>query len=102
MDPIAKENLRKSVSMMEVLFQDLYRNSVVVRQLEIIIPERQTFITVAQIFEKNAEDKIPLTYKAVENLLLCREKDVKALEGVTCTVQTLARLFEEINKSMFL
>ena len=102
MDHIAQENLKKSVSMMEVLFQELYRNSVEIRQLEIVISERHTFIYVAKIFEDHADDRIPLTSQAVENLLLCREKDLKALEEVTCTVQKLARMFEEMNKSMYL
>lgn len=102
MDLIAQENLGKSVSIVERLFWDLKTDIVVVGHLEIIISQRNTYISVAKVYEQHAEDRIPLTSKALENLLMCREKDLKALEETTSTVQKLVRLFEEINKSMYL
>ena len=102
MDLIAQDNLRKSVAIVEGLFRDLYTDIVVVGHLEIIISQRNRFISVARVYEQHAEDRIPLASKAFENLLMCREKDLKALEETTSTVQKLARLFEEINKSMYL
>lgn len=101
MDPDAKQKLTHSMSIMTSLFQKLSKNAVPIVQLELICSRRETFIAVACVFEKYEDKSIPLTISALENLLLCREKDLKCLEEVVSTVEKLQFLFKEICESKF-
>jgi hypothetical protein len=84
---------------MTSLFQKLSNNAVSIAQLELLCSRKETFIAVACVFELYEDKNIPLTSSALENLLLCREKDLKCLGDVIGTVEILQFLFKEICES---
>lgn len=67
--------------------------------LEFITTKKDTFLAVAQVFEKYKETSLPLTSSALKNIVLCREKDLKRLQEVITTVQKLQFFFKEIGES---
>lgn len=99
MDRSAQDNLSRSFTLTESLFQDLYNNTVKIKHLELIIEKKETFLAVANVVEKYKNSSIPLTSSALKNILLCREKDLKVLEDVIATVRKLQYFFREIRES---
>lgn len=99
MDKTAQHNLSRSVSLMESLFKKLLKNEVRIEVLELITSKKETFLAVAQVFEKFNDKSIPLTSSALENIVSCREKDLKRLQEVITTVQKLHFFFREISES---
>lgn len=99
MDQSARDNLSRSFTLTESLFQDLYNNTVKIKHLELIIEKNETFLAVANVVEKYKNSSIPLTSSALKNTLLCREKDLKVLEDVIATVRKLQYFFREIRES---
>lgn len=99
MNQSAQHNLYRSVTLIESLIQHLLRNAIKIEMLELIISKKDTFLAVAQVFEKYKDTSLPLTSSALENIVLCREKDLKRLQEVITTVQKLQFLFKEISES---
>lgn len=99
MDQSARRYLSRSVTLMGLLFQNLLRNTVEIEMLELITAKKDTFLAVAQVFEKYKETSLPLTSSALKNIVLCREKDLKRLQEVKTTVQKLQIFFKEISES---
>lgn len=99
MDQSAQRDLSRSVTLMGLLFQNLLRNTVEIEMLEFITTKKDTFLAVAQVFEKYKETSLPLTSSALKNIVLCREKDLKRLQEVITTVQKLQFFFKEIGES---
>lgn len=99
MDETAQHNLSRSVSLMESLFKKLLRNEVRIEMLELITSKKETFLAVAQVFENFNDKSLPLTSAALENIVSCREKDLKRLQEVITTVQKLQFFFREISES---
>jgi hypothetical protein len=99
MEQVAKQKLTHSMSIMTSLFQKLSNNAVSIAQLELLCSRKETFIALACVFEKYEDKNIPLTSSELENLLLCREKDLKCLGDVIGTVEILQILFKEICES---
>lgn len=99
MDQSAQRDLSRSVTLMGLLFQNLLRNTVEIEMLEFITTKKDTFLAVAQVFEKHKETSLPLTSSALKNIVLCREKDLKRLQEVITTVQKLQFFFKEIGES---
>lgn len=99
MDQSARRYLSRSVTLMGLLFQNLLRNTVEIKMLELITAKKDTFLAVAQVFEKYKETSLPLTSSALKNIVLCREKDLKRLQEVKTTVQKLQFFFKEISES---
>lgn len=99
MDLVAKEKLAHSISIMTSLFQKLSNSEIQIVQLELICSKKETFIAVANVFEKHQSSSVPLTIDALDNQLQCREKDLKCLEEIISTVKKLQFLFKEISDS---
>lgn len=99
MDETARHSLSRSVSLMESLFQKLRRNEVRIEMLELITSKKDTFLAVAQVFENYNDKSLPLTSLALENIVSCREKDLKRLQEVIHTVKKLQFFFREISES---
>lgn len=99
MDPAAQGNLDRSVMIMRTLCLNLYENTVNVETLGFIISKQTVFLAVTNVFEKYQHENLPLTTSAFENLLSCREKDLKSLEEVIKTVEKLHFLLKEISES---
>lgn len=97
MEPTSQEMLRRSVEIFTNLFKELHKNTVKVETLEMIISKKDIFLAVAEVIEKITKN-LPLTSFAFENLLLCREKDLKRLVEVIGTVEKLQFLFKEISE----
>lgn len=98
MDRIAKENLQKSMEIFKSLFKDLKVHNVSVCVMEFIISEKDMLFAVADLFENHFDDSHPLRRSELENILLCREKDLKALKEVYETVVILRFFFRVIYK----
>lgn len=101
MQPKSQQMLKRSVRMFCQLLRKLHDNTVTVETLEMIIPKKDIFLTVAEVIEKNTKE-LPLTSFAFKNLLLCREKDLKRLMEVIETVEKLQFLFKEISERKIL
>lgn len=99
MDPTAQSNLERSVMILRTLYWSLYENTVNVETLGFIISKQKVFLAVTNVFEECPNENLPLTTSAFENLLLCREKDLKSLEEVIRTVEKLHFLLKEISES---
>lgn len=99
MEPSAQNNLDRSVRILRALCWSLYENTVDVGTLAFIISKKENFLAVANVFERCKNENLPLTTAAFENLLLCRDKDLKSLEEVISTVEKLQFLFKEISES---
>lgn len=97
-DQIAKENLQKSLEILKSLFKDLKVHNVSVCVMEFIISEKDMLFAVADFFQNHFGDSHPLRRSELENILLCREKDLKALKEVYKTVVILRIFFRVINK----
>lgn len=101
MDHKATANLEKSLSIMGELFMDLHQHRVSIEVLGLVTSKKEFFLTVTDLFEKYQNDSLPMTSSAYRNLLSCREKDLKTLNEVIRTVETLQMFFEEISESKF-
>lgn len=99
MDHTAQENLDRSVMILRALCWSLYENTVIVETLEFIISKKEVFLAVVNVFENCGNENIPLISSEFENLLLCRDKDLKSLEEVVRTVEKLQFLLKEISES---
>ena len=101
MDHKAITNLEKSLSILRELFMDLHQHRVSIEVLGLVTSKKEMFLTVTDLFEQYQNDSLPMTSSAYRNLLLCREKDLKNLNEVIRTVETLQMFFEEISESKF-
>lgn len=97
MDPIAKQNVNKSVSILRTLLENLDQHKVCCADLKQIISAKNVLFDIATLFEKYYADPHILKRKDLEHLLLCREKDLQALEEMTQTAEILRSLFRDIN-----
>lgn len=99
MDPTAKDYLNRSVMILRTLCLSLYENTVNVQTLEFIISKKEVFLEVVKVFENCRNESLPLITSEFENLLSCRDKDLRSLEEVVRTVEKLQFLFKEISES---
>lgn len=99
MEPSAQYNLDRSVKILRALCWSLYANTVDVETLALIISKKEIFLAVANVFEMCINENLPLTTAAFENLLFCRDKDLKSVEEVIRTVEKLQFLLKEISES---
>lgn len=101
MDHKAIANLETSLSILRKLFMDLHQHRVSIEVLGLVTSKKEIFLTVTDLFEQYQNDSLPMTSSAYRNLLSCREKDLKTLNEVIRTVETLQMFFEEISESKF-
>ena len=101
MEPEAKDNLERSLSIMRTICVELYQHHVSIEVLYLLISKKEMFLAVTDLFEKHQSECLPIMSSAYKNLLLCREKDLKTLNEVMTTVETLRFFFEEIRESKF-
>lgn len=99
MDPTAQDYLNRSVMILKTLCSSLYENTVNVQTLEFIISKKEVFLEVVKVLENCRNESLPLITSEFENLLSCRDKDLRSLEEVVRTVEKLQFLFKEISES---
>ncbi|XP_062570766.1 E3 ubiquitin-protein ligase RNF213-like isoform X2 [Saccostrea cucullata] len=97
MNSAAKEKLQRSVTIMKSLFHKLSKNDLHITCLELICSRKETFISVATVFENHENISMPLTISALNNMLMCREKDLNFAEEIITTVEKLQFLFKDIS-----
>ena len=101
MDFEAERNLETSLSIMRTIFVDLHQHDVTIEVLNLLISKKEMFLAVTDLFEKHQSKCLPIMSSAYKTLLLCREKDLKTLDEVMTTVETLRIFCEEIKESKF-
>lgn len=99
MDPTAQDYLNRSVMILKTLCSSLCENTVNVQTLEFIISKKEVFLEVVKVLENCRNESLPLITSEFENLLSCRDKDLRSLEEVVRTVEKLQFLFKEISES---
>ena len=91
----AKNNLQDSLTILHSVIWDLHKHCVSIEVLEIVISEKEMFFAILDLFETCDLPRKPSSFR---NLVLCREKDLKALKAVIRTVEILQIFFKEIRE----